>query len=44
MNTNRKHRQMFSSYNKGLLHLLEMWFPKGKVAMEEYMKEQEIKE
>lgn len=24
--------------NKGLVHLLEFWYPKGKVAMDEYMK------
>jgi len=25
--------------NKGLVHLLEFWFPKGKAAMDDYIKQ-----
>lgn len=30
---------MYGTMNKGLVHLLEFWFTKGKVAMDEYLKQ-----
>jgi len=35
---NRRHKQLYGTMNKGLVHLLEFWYPKGKAAMDEYMK------
>ena len=37
--TNRKHKQLYGTMCKGLVYLLEFWYPKGKVAMDEYMKQ-----
>lgn len=39
LSINRRHKQMYGTMNKGLVHLLEFWFTKGKVAMDEYLKQ-----
>lgn len=38
LQTNRKHKQLYGTMCKGLVHLLEFWFSKAKQAMDEYMK------
>lgn len=38
LSINRRHKQLYGTMNKGLVHLLEFWFAKGKIAMDEYIK------
>lgn len=44
MTTNRRHKQLYGTLNKGLVYLLEFWYSKGKQAMNDYIKQMDEEE
>ena len=41
LNVNRRHKKLYGTMCRGLVHLLEFWFPKPKQAMDLYIKQAE---